>query len=720
MDSLKNIPLNSSSSDNPEQAGTRPFLKNLFNNIPNDFPSADETCLKKPKSICKSKLVNKLNFINFSDRTILVNFKHTKYATTLSLQAKPLPCAGERLECVWTVTPDSGTFRAHTFLNLFISDGHKCFLVNAEQVTIDEHGISMLLPEACQEIRSRNMNRHSCQGIQVQFSQNSAMYSGTLVDVSPISLGTHVTTPSRQSFQWLNFALPVNLQLHSNQKLLYSGECTIVRKNCDQSTGVFVLTPVNSCFQRFKPKKFRSSRLRLTPSPNMVFIHPLTGKTINLKIIDLSGSGFSVEENASDSTLFAGLIIPELELQFSHRFRITCQAQVVYRTSSTGDDKDTVTCGMTILDMDMNDQVSLLSLLQQTENRNSYIDTAVDMDALWSFFFETGFIYPSKYAFFQSNKVEIKKTYERLYNHNPSIARHFIFQKKGNILGHMAMVRFYNSAWLIHHHAASKAESMRAGIEVLKQIGNYINEVHNLNSAHLKYVYCYFRPENKFPNRIFGGFAKQLNDQQGSSLDTFAYFHYRKTVQSNTSIPDTWALTEIRPEDYAELKRFYSFTSGGLMMDAFGLHTATTMPDDLAQEYQRLGFKKERRLYSLQEAGELKAIFIADMTDIGFNMANLTNCITVIILDEMTPRFFVESALACLAEEYEHQEMPVLVYPAAYTEKHSLPVEKFYTLWVLNMQYTDHYFQFTDSFFPSSQKPLAADIEEVGTSACHA
>jgi hypothetical protein len=690
-------------------------LKNILQNV----SSADGACLNIPMNICKEKLVNKLNFINFSDRTILVNFKHAKYATPLSLQAKPLPCAGERLECVWTETPDPGILRTFIFLNLSINDGHTCLLVTPELVIINEQGISMLLPEACHEIRSRMMDRHPCHGIQVQFSQNSAMYSGTLVDVSPVSLRTHVTARPQQSFEWLNFAIPVNLQLHSEQELLYSGECTLVRKNFDQSTGFFVLTPVNTNFQRFKPKRFRCSRHRMTPSPNMVFIHPLTGKMVNLKIIDLSGSGFSVEESARDSMLFAGLLIPELELQFSHKLQMKCQAQVVHRTCGTEQGKDVVLYGLAILNMDMNDHVSLMSLLHQTENRDSYIDAAVDMDALWSFFFETGFIYPSKYAFIHVNKREIKRTYEKLYTSNPSIARHFTYQKKGNILGHMAMVRFYENAWMIHHHAASKSESMKAGLVVLKQISRYINELHNLNSAHMKYVYCYFRPENKFPNRIFGGFARQLNDQQGSSLDTYAYFHYRKTVPGAASIPDPWELTEIRLEDYAELRSFYSFTSGGLMIDAFELHSAKAVPDALAHEYQSLGFQKKRRIYSLLEADELKAIIIADVTDIGFNMANLTNCTTVIILDEMTPRFFIESALARVSDEYEHQEMPVLMYPVTYAGKHSLPVEKTYNLWILNLQFTDHYFKFCDAFFCSSQKPLVSDTEDKSARACH-
>jgi len=260
---------------------------------------------------------------------------------------------------------------------------------------------------------------------------------------------------------------------------------------------------------------------------------------------------------------------------------------------------------------------------------------------------------------------------------------------------------------------------MKAGMVVLKQISNYINELHRLSSAHLRYVYCYFRPENKFPNRIFGGFAQQLNDQRGSSLDSFAYFHYRNTERSNSSIPHPWSLTETRPEDYVELNNFYTFTSGGLMMDAFDLRSATALQDPLSQEYQHLGFKKERRHYSLLEADELKAVIIVDVTDIGFNMANLTSCTTVIILDDMTPRFFVESALACVSMEYEHQEMPVLVYPVAYAESNALPVEKKYTLWILNMQFTDNYFMFCDTFFHHVHNHLSAHPEGDDTRPCH-
>ena len=112
----------------------------------------------------------------------------------------------------------------------------------------------------------------------------------------------------------------------------------------------------------------------------------------------------------------------------------------------------------------------------------------------------------------QKNKKQIKETYAKIYTRNPHIARHFIYQDKGTIFGHMAMLRFYESAWMIHHHAARKSALNKAGLIVLDQIGRMINDSHRLYSLHMDYMMCYFRPDNKFPNRVFGGAARNIND----------------------------------------------------------------------------------------------------------------------------------------------------------------------------------------------------------------
>ena len=668
--------------------------------------SFDDTIVEPGELVTKYFLVNKLNYTNFQDRTIIINFKHTRYNNSISLKAKPLPCSGEELQCVWSGHHDlSHLLKSYTFSNLLIPEGKKLYKVIPEVLEITGTGLSLLLPETGREITTRKVKRHAASGITIQMTQNSVRFSGRLLDFSPVSFSAELTLLPRQTFEWVYPDSPVNLQLFSGAEILYSGECRIIRHDGGHTARKFAFEPVDGHIRRrFKPKQYRSSRQQLLPPPNIVFSHPFTSKTINLDVLNLSGTGFSVEEDFENSVLLPGMIIPDLEILVASSFRITCQAQVVYRNILLADDDEVqVRCGLAILDMDVNEHVRILSLLQQAANRNSHIGTTVDMDALWNFFFDTGFIYPEKYANFEINKKEIKKTYEKLYGQNPHIARHFIYQEKGKILGHMAMMRFQQDSWLIHHHAASKTESMRAGMVVLNQIGRFINDSHNMHSSHMNYVMCYFRPMNKFPDRIFGGVARNLKNPKACSMDAFAYFHAPASEQGRGVLPCPWEMVSAEPGDLLELEIFYEHESGGLMLDALNLRAGNYLQSTLADEYHSLGFKKERYLYSLKKEGRLKAIVIVNVSDIGLNMSNLTNCPTVIVLDEDVPRQILLHTVDHVAANYDGSTLPVLLYPPQQAMRCSILTEKLYSLWVLSMQHTDHYFGYLENLIKRIQ-----------------
>jgi hypothetical protein len=418
-------------------------MDNLYK-LPNPLQTgSDETSRDKNKSVGRRYLVNKLNYINFQDGAILVNLRHEKYGAVISLQAKPLPCGGELLDCLWTEDPGLDRLQnIYTFDNLIVTDGKNILLVKPEVLSINERGISLVLPDTCSEISARRMDRRLCTGISAQLIQNGAMFHGVLLDFNPVSLRIEVSPVFPRNFQWLNLESSVNLHLLAERDILYSGECAIIRHSCDQAARTIVLESIKRGIQRFKPKKYRSLRQQLIPSPNIVFNHPFTGVKVNLKTVDLSGSGFSVEEAREKAVLLPGMIIPELELNFANNFGIKCKAQVICGNASADGEDELVKCGLAILDMDIDDHLRFLSLLQQAANRDSYVCAEVEMDALWDFFFKTGFIYPEKYAYLQANKEMIKKTYERLYSRNNHIARHFICLENGVISGHMGMVRF--------------------------------------------------------------------------------------------------------------------------------------------------------------------------------------------------------------------------------------------------------------------------------------
>ncbi|MCF6153761.1 MAG: PilZ domain-containing protein [Candidatus Brocadia sp.] len=653
---------------------------------------------KEGIKVSKKHLINTLNYINFQAGTIYVNFKHVKYDRIISLQAKPQPCIEDHLECFW-IEPAGlrQKLNSYKYLDFILKDGQKLILVKADAEDISETGICFKLPEICLEFNYRKVKRNSCKGIQVDFIQNGAIFHGFLSDFSAASFCAEITVVPPQSFWLINPENMVDAVLKKGQDVFYSGKCKIIRQTYGQKTRCFVLEPTENQMRRFKPKEFRSPRHKLNPVPNITFKHPIIQKIINLEVEDISCSGLSVEEYQANSVLLTGLVIPELFIEFANGFTIRCKAQVVYRNNyKTDDDRTYVKCGIAFLEMDMQDQSKLASLLHKVTNKKSYSCHKVDLDALWKFFFESGFIYPEKYTHIHKNKLKFKEIYQKLYIQSSNIARHFIYQDKGEIQAHLSMVRFCENTWLIHHHAASRSGCNKAGLVVLNQLGHYINDFHSLYSTHMNYACCYFRPDNKFPHRVFGGVTRYIDNLKGSSIDPFVYFHYEKNL-NNMEIKEPWILAKTQPEDFMELEGFYEHKSSGLMLDALDLKPDTIDNNELNEEYHRLGLKRQRHFFSLKKDGIFKAFIVLNLSDIGLNMSDLTNCIQVIVLDpDDLPYDTLCSGLFMLSKYYDQDEIPTLLYPVSYAEGQSIPYDKTYNLWVLNLHYLDPYFKYLE------------------------
>ena len=666
--------------------------------IPQSINTGAETgSQEKPRLVKKKDLINILNYLNFQDRTVLINLKHVKNNSTISRRAKPQPCFGDQLDCLWA--EDAKFYQnlnLYKFKNILINDGPKLILVESELTRVSVNGISILIPETCREINTRKTRRYLCKDINIQLIQNSALFYGSLIDFSASSFRVKAKMVPPQTDQWIDSDSPVTIIFYNNAETLYSGECSILRLTCDNAhkTVNLVLKPLNRQLHRFKPKKFRSMRQELTPSPDIVFRHPLTKKMVFLKTGDLSGSGFSVQESRENAVLLPGMIIPRLELRFANSFKVNCKVQVVYRKiNDNGKEDRSVKCGLAFLDIDTEDHMRMLALMHQAADSNSYICNKVDPDALWNFFFKTGFIYPKKYAFIKANKEKIKKTYEKLYTMDQNIARYFIFQDKGRILGHMAILRFYENSWMIHHYASDISESKKAALVVLNQIGRFVNDSRNLYSIHMNFFICYFRPDNTFSNRVFGGIARKIRDPKGSSLDTFVYFHFCRSVNVESDMTKSWELTKTGPQDLMDLETFYEHESGGLMLNALDLKPEMVDCNELSKEYSRLGLKREKHLFSLKMDGSLKAVILADISDTGLNLSDLTNSIKIIVVDqEGLSRNIFNLMLSELSKKLLQEKITVLLYPLSYAENQSIPYEKLYNLWTLNAPYLDDYF----------------------------
>lgn len=649
--------------------------------------------LDEAKPVEVSVLINQINHLHFIEGQLYVHLRNPKYLTNILLRANPSPCIDGLVNCKWSEKqPPEIDFADYDLRHLIIDNGQSMILIPGRPQNLDEKGFVFRLTGQGFSVGKRQAKRYAYGNeVTVELIQSGVVAEGKLLDFSPMGYRIGIGSKSSHTFKWLNSDEPVTLQFRYRQRVFLSTICRCVRRRNDIRSMEVVLIPTKQMVSRYKKRRIRNPRQRLFPAPGLTFFHPLLNKDVNLIVSDISTSGFSIYEGPQEGLLLQGMIIPELFVEFSGALRLKCSGQVLYRL----EEKERVRCGIAILDMDVNSYGQLSHILSNALDPHASISQKLDLEALWEFLFESGFIYPLKYKLIQTHREEFKNTYRKLYQESPEIAKHITYQTNGKIEGHISMIHVYERAWMIHHHAARQG-SRRAGIKVLKDLMLHLNDMHRLPSAKMDYAMCYYRPQNRFPDRVFGDFARELKNPLGCSLDLFTYYTLTTHYQA-IRCPAGWTLQEASISDIWELTQFYDQHSGGLLLDMMGLKEVQSCAGKLESLYQRHGLIRKWNVYSLRHNDKPRAILIINQSDLGLNLSELLNSIKIIVMDMNTGDLsweILSLAIGELKSAYEIDEAPVLVYPHGYVHSQGMPYEKHYHLWILDVQYGNTFLEF--------------------------
>lgn len=653
----------------------------------------------------RAALINKLNYANFVGDAVFVHLSHREYGDHILLEAQPEPCVNDSVCCNW-LDDNIEDLPLGDFIieHLLLPDGSAMILVPVDGESATNTSLTFRLPETATVYHQRGISRHPGRNVTVDLMQSGFLARGELLDFNPHGFRIKARPVSPSSFHWLQCKSQVIVQLRREDQTLYSGPCRCLRISGGIEERELVLLPDDVVDEQLKAELYRNPRQKLVPSPSLSFIHPLTQKRTQLEVFDISSAGFSVYEDEENGLLVQGMIIPELTVDFSSASSVVCSARVVHLTPEEG---GLVRCGLSILDMTIADYSLLAQIMTKARNPHAYTSNRIDVNELWEVFFEAGFIYPSKYHQIRDHHDDLMETYRKLYEDCPEIARHFTYQQNGRILAHMSMLRAYDRTWMIHHHAARAFKGRRAGFVVLKQIIYFLYSIHRMPSANSDYVMCFFRPESRFPNRIFGDYARLVNDASRCSLDLFAYALYPSlfhTAPMQNHLPSGWTLEECSERDVWNMEAHYRHHSGGLLLRVMGIDVQPKSPDSFQEKYSSCGLIRHWRTFSLKRDGELYAVFVTDISDVGLNLSDLLNNIKVMILKPYSlPPDVISIVLGKLTPSYHVDKVPILIYPTSYCDRYDIVYDKQYYVWAHDLRYSDDFTTYAEEHFHLSR-----------------
>lgn len=635
------------------------------------------------KAIRQKQIFNRLNALHYQSIPLLACLQHKNHQRCIYLKAHPEPVSNERTTATWVKNEHfPSNLSSFDLVKIILSSNSGSYEFKPDVFHFGERTLAFTVPELAVEASYRKHQRFACEAknIPVTLAQNAIIFKGRLLDFSANGILVDLDCDNNHSFGWLNANLTAALTVMSGDDPVYTGQVSL----SSRSSGQYLLTPNFESTPRYMPKQYRARRQQLVPSPDLLFDHPITGKRQSLKIYDLSSLGFSVEEDKARGSLIPGLLLRHARISFASSFSLPCVAQAVYYRTDEKTPKY-VRIGFTILHIDIEDHLRLINMVQQAQDPHAYISNQIDPSDLFDFFFETGFLYPHKYAEIANKRKEVTQAYMTLYDKGVGISRHFVYQNSGKILGHFSALRIFRKTWLCQHHAALK--SHRAGLRVLRAISEYMNDSYQLNPANIKFITGYYREANRFPKHYFGDYVEELQDPKKTSLDCMSYVsEARKFFDAPAKLPTNWVLESATASDLIEFYGYYQMISGGLLPEALDMVPADFDDQSLAEIYQENGLSRRRNLYALRYLGAPKALIDVQFSDFGLNLSEITNSISVYMIDPQIKYFdMVRFAVNDLAIQNDKMSVPVMVFPNTYLLNCGFEADKEYIMWTINV-----------------------------------
>lgn len=276
--------------------------------------------------------------------------------------------------------------------------------------------------------------------------------------------------------------------------------------------------------------------------------------------------------------------------------------------------------------------------------------------AIWQLLERAGFLYPEKLLALNGERPAIHRTMERLLTAK-HISRTLVYEGLEELEGHVSAVLTYSRTWMVQHLAV-----LRRPGALFAALSLNLAMADVFSTLPTRWVRLIFRPNNSWPARVYGRFARAVAATGASDIRTWTYLTGPAVDAAIGESP-----VEVHPATLAEwsmLEARVRTVTGPIIFDADDLSADLALLEPVSAAYESAGLTRRREIVLATRNGSTVGFGLLEFSSPGVNLSELTGAFRVHAFDGS-----VETELALIA--HAQRRYRAAGRPACYALHHS-------------------------------------------------
>jgi len=377
-----------------------------------------------------------------------------------------------------------------------------------------------------------------------------------------------------------------------------------------------------------RERRRRRARIALGAEGAAAEIAPATGAGVARRPaidVELEGLGFLADPA---DLLPVGTRLRSVRVSLGDGPALQASGRIASRAPAQDGGRPAVRCGVHFDPLAREDQAVLAAAILRHAHPGLELARDLTFDALWCFLRDTGFLYPEKEEKLRPVLNEVRQTLATLLASPDGPLRTVVFRSGGLLAGHISALRAYRSTFMVQHLAVSKDGPGRLAAAWALNAGgmDYLEQLPDS-----EWVRVWFRPNNRWPARTFGRFARLQFDPHHCDLRTYSYL---MAPTARARVPQTCGISiaPARPADWAEFRRHLVAAGQTAALAAEDLCSGPELTE-AGESFRAIGLERRREALVARRGRELAGFSLLEFTSLGANFSHLTNAFRLHVVD---------------------------------------------------------------------------------------